>query len=97
MEGILGRYLTKDEHVHHIDLDPTNNSPNNLVVLNPSEHGRLHTLLQMALVQLMPEDQLQKLTHYLVDKIRNDEGWKPIGKGNGKQRLLKKGCDADGC
>jgi len=97
VEHILGRYLNSDEIVHHIDLDPTNNDPTNLVVLNQSEHGRLHILLQLSLVQLMPSEQLQKLTHYLVDRIRNDEGWKPIGKGNGRQhkRQIRKDKCAD--
>lgn len=29
-------------HVHHIDHDPGNNDPSNLVILTKSEHARLH-------------------------------------------------------
>jgi hypothetical protein len=43
MEGVLGRYLTDSEVVHHIDGDKQNNDPKNLMLLNSrSEHMRLH-------------------------------------------------------
>ena len=42
MENKLGRSLSKDEHVHHLDHDATNDSLENLAVLTASEHGRLH-------------------------------------------------------
>jgi len=32
MEGILGRYLSPEEAVHHIDGNPQNNHPDNLMV-----------------------------------------------------------------
>lgn len=38
MEEHLGRKLASDEHVHHVNGDPTEN----LRVLSASEHGRLH-------------------------------------------------------
>lgn len=39
-----GRTLGRDEIVHHIDHDPFNNDPDNLVVLTRSEHMRIHML-----------------------------------------------------
>lgn len=42
MEKHLGRYLTGDETVHHIDEDFTNNVISNLEVLTRSEHTILH-------------------------------------------------------
>lgn len=45
MAAVLGRMLGPKEHVHHIDLDTLNNSPENLVILSPSEHSRLHRLI----------------------------------------------------
>jgi hypothetical protein len=38
----LGRWITTEEHVHHIDGNPLNNDPANLEVLTPSEHHKLH-------------------------------------------------------
>ena len=34
--------IPKGHHVHHVDLDPTNNHPSNLVALTPSEHRKVH-------------------------------------------------------
>lgn len=44
MEQFLQRKLTKNEVVHHIDEDKTNNDIENLQVLTRSEHSRLHRL-----------------------------------------------------
>lgn len=41
-ELILGRSLSPDEVVHHIDFDKRNNNPSNLAVMTRSEHARLH-------------------------------------------------------
>lgn len=41
----LGRFLTTDEHVHHIDGDMTNNAPDNLMLVSASDHMRLHRQL----------------------------------------------------
>lgn len=38
-----GRLLSSDELVHHVDRDPLNNNPDNLVILSRTEHQRLHT------------------------------------------------------
>lgn len=43
MEQELGRELKVVEQVHHIDHDKLNNSPNNLVVLSPTEHAKYHS------------------------------------------------------
>lgn len=41
-ESMIGRQLGRDEVVHHIDHDRSNNDPSNLVVMTLSEHTRLH-------------------------------------------------------
>lgn len=40
MEGILGRRLRRDEHVHHRNADKLDNRPENLEVIGDSEHTR---------------------------------------------------------
>lgn len=46
MERALGRPLTPDETVHHIDGDKLNNHISNLQILSRSEHTRLHNLMR---------------------------------------------------
>jgi hypothetical protein len=40
----LGRPLERSEYVHHIDGDTTNNHPDNLVMVDGSQHSRIHWL-----------------------------------------------------
>ena len=42
MAAQLGRLLTDDEIVHHIDDDPSNDDPANLAVMTRADHVRLH-------------------------------------------------------
>jgi hypothetical protein len=42
-ESFLGRRLAKDEVVHHLDLNRSNNRTENLLVLLRSQHVKLHT------------------------------------------------------
>lgn len=42
-EQKYGRELKPTEHVHHLDHDKLNNSPDNLVVLSPTEHASYHS------------------------------------------------------
>lgn len=44
MEQYLGRKLTNNEVVHHIDGNKQNNNINNLKVMTRGEHSRLHRL-----------------------------------------------------
>lgn len=44
MEQKLGRKLRRDEVVHHIDEDPTNNDIDNLCIMSLSDHSRSHRL-----------------------------------------------------
>lgn len=42
---ILGRALMNNEDVHHLDLDSSNNHPNNLLILDSSQHTKFHNWL----------------------------------------------------
>src|SRR5687768_15764725 len=42
MEQVLGRPLTRDEHVHHVDSNRLNNEPSNLRILTRADHCREH-------------------------------------------------------
>jgi len=42
MENHIGRFLTKNEVVHHKDENTLNNSIENLQIMTPSEHVKLH-------------------------------------------------------
>ncbi|MFN7946405.1 MAG: HNH endonuclease [Blastocatellia bacterium] len=44
MELKTGRRLKRQEHVHHIDGNRMNNSPDNLEIIDGSEHNRAHTI-----------------------------------------------------
>lgn len=41
-EKMLGRKLTSNEEVHHVDFNHQNNRPENLMVLTKSEHSKIH-------------------------------------------------------
>lgn len=47
MSEKLGRLVTRNEHVHHIDGDKLNNDLDNLELLSPSSHATLHNTERM--------------------------------------------------
>ena len=52
-EKMLGRYLTKNERVHHIDGNKLNNKHKNLVILkNISKHAKLHRRIEKLIFEL---------------------------------------------
>lgn len=41
-EGVIGRKLSRQEHLHHINGVRDDDRPENLVIMTNSEHARLH-------------------------------------------------------
>jgi len=48
MEQYNSRFLTKDEHIHHIDGNTQNNKIENLLIVSKSEHMILHNTIDMS-------------------------------------------------
>lgn len=48
MTCIIGRYLERDEVVHHLNNNPSDNRPENLAVMTQAEHCREHFTKQVS-------------------------------------------------
>ena len=44
VETYLGRALSKQEYVHHVDMNPLNNSIDNLLIVSALEHSIIHRM-----------------------------------------------------
>lgn len=53
VEDYIGRFLSSEEHVHHIDGDGFNNKIENLQILTNSEHTRLHQRSHTSMEQVL--------------------------------------------
>jgi len=71
-ERMIGRRLYYGEVIHHIDGNHFNNDPNNLVVLNRSNHNKTHHSLQYCTAELYKMGLVgfnrEKKEYYLIEK-----------------------------
>ena len=57
MEDSIKREVTQEEHIHHINLDPTDNTITNLFLcMNNSEHITIHNQLIKLIKELVSKD-----------------------------------------
>lgn len=71
-EAVIGRHLHKDEVVHHINHDTTDNRPENLAVMSRAEHLREHREDVFTARKAVRISRGQKLTVASVAAIKSD-------------------------
>ena len=55
-----GRCLLPTEHVHHIDLNPKNNTPDNLLLIDASSHAVITKLSKIVNDQKLKIEELER-------------------------------------
>lgn len=65
---MLGRDLAQNEQIHHVDLNKANNSPDNLAVGSPKQHGLWHKSLTEALSTILPELIKNNIIHFTTNE-----------------------------
>lgn len=95
MEKYLGRYLTEDEIVHHIDENKLNNDINNLKLMTKYEHKcyhsskpRKHVDLEKAKDLLLKGDTMPQVAKHFN---MSESGLRKKLKANGIELNLKRG------
>jgi hypothetical protein len=95
METFLGRYLKKEEIVHHINHNKQDNRPENLQIVSSLEHGKIHhTGNQHALGYKFTKEQSDNLSkakkgHLVSEETRNKISIKTRGRKHTKEECEK--------
>jgi hypothetical protein len=76
-QQIIGRPLSCDEQVHHIDGNTKNNDPSNLQVMSNLEHQRLHKT-----GKLLTQGHKDKISRSLSGVSKSSEHAKKVGEAN---------------
>ena len=96
-EQTIGRPLTSNEVVHHIDGNKQNNDPANLVVLTRAEHSKLHatgqtkppqTCAKLAKANTRPRPDLRCMTPQEAREAArqhdNGSSWRAVSRAIGR-------------
>lgn len=73
LEQVLHRELLKNEEVHHINLNKTDNDINNLCLCNHETHMKIHRSIE----KLIPTLLKQNIIYF--DKVDNEYKFKEMG------------------
>jgi GTP cyclohydrolase I len=70
----LNGLITKKDHIHHIDNQPNNNSPENLTLLSCSDHFRLHRLSEEKTgFALFTDEQRKQMSAKRIEGIKKSQ------------------------
>ena len=89
-EKVLGRKLARYEHVHHLDLDKSNNDNRNLVICpSGGYHRLLHTRTRV--VQMGGDPNTESYCSYHRALHKNEEFSTTPNKSRGLHNMCRKG------
>jgi hypothetical protein len=89
VEQAIGRFLTDEEQIHHINGDSSDNRLENLQIVSASEHSKIHSnLTSLPPRRTLPYDKIQEL-------MQQGLGYRRIAKTLGiKESSTKYACNA---